>query len=111
MEEITDEYMRNMLASMRRHTVVILRRTPKRDEPGAEKIVWEHGRRNFELRSRGKLRIVCPVEGRSDVSGLCIFSAGVDETVRMMDDDPTVKAGIYTYEAYSVLGFPGDSLS
>jgi len=111
MDEISDEYMRSMLASMQRYTVVILRRTPKRDEPGAEKIVWEHGRRNFELRSRGKLRIVCPVEERSDVSGLCIFSTGVDETTKIMDDDPTVKAGIYTYEAYPVLGFPGDSLS
>ena len=111
MEEISDEYMRRMLASMQRYTVVILHRTPKRDEPGAEKIVWEHGRRNFELRNKGKLRIVCPVEGRFDVSGLYVFSTGIDEAIRIMDDDPTVKAGIYTYDAYPVLGFPGDSLS
>jgi len=110
MSEITDEYMRGMLATTRPYTIVILHRTPKRDEPGADKVVWEHGRRNFELRRDGKLSVVCPVGGESDVSGLCIFSSDPEESRKIMDGDPAVKAGIFTYTLHLTRSFPGDSL-
>jgi len=113
MSEITDEYMRGMLATTRPYTIVILHRTPKRDEPGADKVVWEHGRRNFELRRDGKLSVVCPVGGvggESDVSGLCIFSTDPEETRKIMDGDPAVMAGIFTYSVHLTRSFQGDSL-
>ncbi len=111
MPAITDEYMRDMLQTIRPYTVVILRRTPRRDEPGADAIVWEHGRRNFELRKDGLMNIVCQVErDESDVAGICIFSTGVDETRRIMDGDPAVMAGIFVYDIHLVYSFPGDSL-
>jgi len=56
--------------------------------PDADKIVWEHGRRNFELRRDGILSIVCPVRDESDVSGIGIFSTSPEETRRIMDRDP-----------------------
>jgi hypothetical protein len=112
MSGITDEYMREMLQTTRSYTVVILHRTSKRSEPGADKIVWEHGRRNFALRRDGILCIVCPaMRDESDVAGICIFSRDVGETRRIMDDDPAVKEGILEYEAHPIEGFPGDSLA
>jgi len=33
-----------------------------------------------------------------------------EEVVRIMDEDPAVKAGIFTYEVHPIRGFPGDSL-
>ncbi|HUK80405.1 MAG TPA: hypothetical protein VLU91_07060 [Nitrososphaerales archaeon] len=109
---IGDDYMRRMLGTTRQYTIVILHRTSKRGESFADKVVWEHGRRNFELRRDGLLCIVCPVIGdKSDVTGLCIFSTGMEETRKIMDEDPAVKAGIFTYEAHSVDGFPGDALA
>jgi len=111
MSGITDEYMRAMLQTTKRYTVVILHRTPKRDAPGADKVVWEHGRRNFELRKDGSMCVVCPVvKDASDVTGICIFTTSLEDTRRIMDGDPAVRAGIFTYEIHTINGFPGDSL-
>ena len=109
---ITDDYMRKMLRTTKRYTLVILHRTSKRSEPGADKIVWEHGRRNFELRRDGYLCIVGPVvQDETDVTGVCIFSTGLKRTIRILNEDPAVKAGIFTNEAHLIAGFPGDALA
>ena len=42
-------------------------------EPGVDKILWEHGRRNFALRAEGLLAIVCPVNDGSQVKGVGIL--------------------------------------
>jgi hypothetical protein len=109
---ITDDYMRKMLQTTKRYTLVVLHRTSKRSEPGADKIVWEHGRRNFELRRDGFLCVVGPViQDETDVTGVCIFSTDLKRTRRIMDEDPAVKAGIFTYEAHVIESFPGDALA
>ncbi len=110
MVSVTDEYMREMMQKTKPYTIVVLRRTHKRNEPGADRIVWEHGRRNFELRRDGILCVVCPIADESDVSGLGIFSTAPDETRRVMNEDPGVKAGIFTYEIHPTHSFPGDAL-
>ncbi len=110
MATITDEYMREMLPKAKDYSIVVLRATPKRSEPGADKIVWEHGRRNFSLRSDGLLVIVCPINDESNVRGVSIFSASLVETRKIMDEDPAVKAGIFTYEVHACKSFPGDCL-
>lgn len=103
--------MREMLAKTRPYTVVILHKTPKRGDPSADKVVWEHGRRNFELRRDGKLLVVCPVSDGSDVAGLSVFSTDLEETRRIMEADPAVVAGIFTVETHAARSFPGDSLT
>ncbi len=107
---ITDEYMLQMMATTRPYCVVILRAGPKKDQPDVEKIVWEHGRRNFELREEGLLSIVCPIRDGSDVSGVGIFNASLEETKKIMDEDPGVQAGVFVYEAHDSRSFPGDCL-
>ena len=77
---------------------------------GVEKIIWEHGRRNFELRANGVLSIVCPVSDGSDVSGIGIFNAPVEEVKKIMDVDPGVQAGVFVYEIHACRSFHGDSL-
>lgn len=109
-EEITDEYMKRALDNAVRFTVVVLRSTPRRFEAGADKIVWEHGRRLFQLRKEGKLCVVCPVIESGDISGFCIFSAGKEETREIMNADPAVMAGIFEIGLYATSSFPGDSL-
>jgi hypothetical protein len=108
---VTDEYMREMLRKTKPYTIVILRKTPKRDEEGADALVWEHGRRNFQLRRDGVMSIVCPITSKGDIAGLCIFNAGLKETGKIMNGDPAVKAGIFTYELHSARSFPGDALA
>ena len=76
----------------------------------SRKIIWEHGRRNFALRAEGVLAIVCPISDGSNVSGVGIFNATVEEVKKIMDEDPGVKAGVFIYEIHACRSFPGDSL-
>ncbi len=110
MQTITDDDMHRMLAATKTYCIVILRAGPRKHEPGAEKIIWEHGRRNFALRADGVLAIVCPINDGSDVSGIGIFNASAEETRQIMDDDPGVRAGVFVYELHACRGFPGSSL-
>ena len=107
---ISDEFMRQMLSTTREYCVVILKVGPKRNEDGVEKIIWEHVRRNFALRAEGVLSVVCPISDRSDVTGIGIFNADVEEVKKIMDEDPGVKAGVIVYEIHASRSFPGDSL-
>jgi len=111
MKEITDEFMREMMTKTKEYSVVILQEGPAKNMPGAEKVIWEHGRRNFALREEGVLAIVCPVRDGSDVSGIGIFDAPVEKVREIMDGDPGVRAGIFVYEAHPCRSFPGDRLS
>jgi hypothetical protein len=49
-DSITDAYMKEMLKETKSYSFVLLRATAKREQPGADQIIWEQGRRNFELR-------------------------------------------------------------
>jgi hypothetical protein len=111
MSTITNDFMLEMLSKCRPYTVVILRKTPQYDGSVIDKIVWEHGRRNSELKREGKISVVCPVRDRSDIGGVGIFSTDAAETRRLMDGDPAVMAGILTYEIHATVSFPGSMLS
>jgi len=102
MVEITDEFMKEMMLKTKEYTVVILKAT--------EKIIWEHGRRNFKLREEGILSIVCPIRDESGVNGVGVFNGTPDEVKEIMDGDPGVIAGIFTYEIHATRSFPGDKL-
>ena len=110
MAEITDEYMLEIRKKTQPYTFVILHKTPKADESGADKIIWEHGRRNHQMRRDGVLRIALPVRDESNVAGIMVFSKNIDETKKIMDEDPSVKAGIFVYEIHVTRSFPGDAL-
>ena len=78
MSEITDDFMTQMLSRARDYSIVILKAGPNHSRPGAEKIIWEHGKRNFLLLAGGLLPIVCPITDGSDLAGIGIFKADVD---------------------------------
>lgn len=110
MTDISDDYMREMHSHARGYTLVLLKSTPKRQEPGADAIIWEHGRRNYALRAEGTLAIVGPIRDGSALSGIGIFNAPPEEVTRIMEGDPAVQAGIFTFEVHPLTSFPGDSL-
>ena len=110
MTTITDDYMRQMMALSRDYSALILRKGPKYDQPGAEKIVWEHGRRNFMLLAEGILPIVCPVRDGTDMAGIGVMTRSVEEVRKIMDEDPAIKAGVLVYEVHPCRSFPGSSL-
>ncbi len=110
MAAITDDFMKQMIAKTKNYCVVILKAGPNRNMPGVEKIIWEHGRRNFSLRADGLMPIVCPIADGSEVAGLAIFDTTLDEVKKIMDEDPGVKEGIFTYEVHPCRSFPGACL-
>jgi len=100
MDTITDEYMKEMLAKSKFYSLLILKAGPKEIAPDQIKIVWEHGRRNFELQAKGLLSIVCPVREESNIKGIGIFNVDKEELKKIMDEDTGVKEGIFTYEIF-----------
>jgi hypothetical protein len=108
--EITDEFMQQMRTTTKNYTLMILKQGPEFILPGVEKIIWEHGRRNFSLRAAGLLSIVCPVNDGTGVFGIGIFNTDVQEAKKIMDEDPGVRKAIFIYELHPCRSFPGDKL-
>ena len=107
---ITDEYMRARLTEARSYTLLILKKTRKYSRPAADRIVWEHGRRNMALQQSGLMPIVCPARDDSDLAGICIFTVSPERAAEILSQDPGVKAGIFTFDVHPVGGFPGSTL-
>lgn len=110
MTTITDELMMQMISQAKLYSVVILKSGPNYGKPENQPIIWEHARRNFALREEGLLSIVCPVSDESELKGLGIFNADLEQTKEIMDGDPGVMAGVFIYEVHTARSFPGDSL-
>jgi hypothetical protein len=85
MTTITDEFMKEMMATTKNYTAVILKKGPRFKMPDVYPIIWEHGRRNFALRAEGILAIVCPISDDTDIAGIGIFNADVAQTKKIME--------------------------
>jgi hypothetical protein len=107
---ISDEQFRQLRATARPYTAVILHPGPNRHAAGADAIIYEHGMRNVGLYLDGTLPVVCPSADVSDFSGLSVFDGTPDEVTAIMDADPAVQAGVLTYELHPVRSFPGSTL-
>jgi hypothetical protein len=57
------------------------------------------------------LLIVLPVSDESGIAGLGLFAGDADQVAAILDGDPGVQAGIFSYELDPDRGFPGASLS
>lgn len=110
MATITDEYMKEMMATTKPFTIVILKKGPNFTRPDAMTIIWEHGRRNFSLKADGLLPVVCPIRDESEVAGIGIFTSDTEETKKILQGDPAIEAGILVYEVHPTRTFPGSSL-
>ena len=110
MNVITNEFMMEMLGKSKNYIAVILKKGQHYDIPERQQIVWEHGRRNFELREQGILSIVCPITEENDIRGIGIFNGTKEEIKEVMDADPGVQKGVFVYEILDVKSFAGDSL-
>ncbi len=111
---ITDDYMREHLGRSRVYSVVLLRATDRYDRdaaPGSEqrRIIWEHGRRNFELRAKGLMCLVGPL-ANPPIVGMGVFNVSLEETATLMKEDPAVEAGFFSFEVMPWRSFPGDAL-
>jgi hypothetical protein len=54
--------------------------------------------------------VITPVTAADGPSGFAVFTTDPDETRAIMDADPGVAAGIFTFEVHPVRGSPGAAL-
>lgn len=116
MVEITDEYMKARLATVRPYATVRLLKGPNykpqpERTPEEASLIWEHGRRNMRLQAEGVMALVGPVANGGDLVGLCIFTVPEAEARAVMDGDGAVKVGLFVYDVITWYGFPGDRLA
>lgn len=102
--------MKQMMMTTKPYTVVILTKGPNFNRPDAPGIIWEHGRRNFQLRAEGLLSVVLPIRAEGDKAGVGVFNADVEQTKKIIEGDPAVMEGVLNFEVYATRSFPGDSL-
>ncbi len=107
---IGDDAMRARLAGSTGYTMAVLWPTDRLVRPDVDPIIWAHGRRNMALIAQGVAPIITPAGAPGGPSGFALFTTDTDETRRILDDDPGVIAGIFTYELHPVRGFPGSTL-
>lgn len=115
MANITDEFMMQQLKRSRPYSVVLLHAGPTYQpqdtrSPEMSALVWEHGRRNFELRAEGKMVLVGPGHEQGPFLGMAVLNVPLDEAPALMDADPAVAAGFFTYTIGPWRSFPGDTL-
>ena len=110
MQAITDEQMQQMLMQSKVYTLVLLKPVPGIQKENLQQILWEHGRRNFQLRAEGLMSIVAPVTQENNLAGIAIFDTDAAKANEIMNDDPAIKAGVFTFEILPIRSFPGDSL-
>src|SRR5829696_1648747 len=103
MQQITDEQMQQMLMQTKEYTLVLLKSVPGVQHENIQQLLWEHGRRNFQLRAEGLVAIVGPVTEENVVAGFAVFNTDVVKAKEIMSDDPAVKEGIFTFEAMPVM--------
>ncbi|KAA9156016.1 hypothetical protein FPZ12_028480 [Amycolatopsis acidicola] len=106
---VTDEQIRDLAATAKPCSLVLLRWAPRRDQDGADAIELEHQRRMVSLRAGGKIAILCPIPSGA-LAGMAVMTATAEEAAEIMAGDPCVQAGMMTCETHPCLGFPGDSL-
>jgi hypothetical protein len=62
------------------------------------------------LAESGIMPVVLPVTDDTSLAGIAVFAATAEQVKAIMDDDPGVRAGIFTYRTHPVRGFPGAAL-
>lgn len=108
---VDDEAMHARIAAAETYTLALLHATDRFNRPAVDATVWEHGRRNMALTEAGLMPIVLPVSDDSDLAGVGVFTTDPATTASILDDDPGVRAGLFTYELHPVRGFRGATLT
>jgi hypothetical protein len=99
------------------YTIVFLRRGPKAasfSEDQLAELQRGHLAFNTRMREAGHALVNGPFQGQPDESwrGMSVFRTSIDETRRLMADDPSVKAGRMMFDLFTWLmpsGALGDS--
>jgi uncharacterized protein YciI len=90
------------------HTLVLLRwpeRQPELSDDELDALQAEHVAYQRSLRERGIIAVAGPFDGQPDERwrGLTIYRVGLDEARQFVEQDPSVRRGRLTYDAWTWL--------
>ena len=88
------------------YTIVVLRRppnAPQYSDEELERLQAAHVAFNARMREAGHALLTGPFVGQPDQSwrGLSVFRTSVEETRRLMEDDPIYKAGRFSFDIFT----------
>lgn len=90
--------------AMEQYTLVLMNSGEKwnPDAPGFADVMKQHHAFVKEMTERGNMAIAgpFPFSDPGELRGVAIFRVGAEQTAKLMQDDPTVKAGLLRAEAH-----------
>lgn len=109
MPERTQESIMAEVAKAGRYVVVLLKRGPHYDTTG--ELQMPHLQHVFAMRDAGQQLITLPVRDLGEIVGIGLMATSdKDEVSALMERDPGVVAGRFTFELLSCMGMPGDTV-
>jgi hypothetical protein len=106
---VTEEQIRDLVATGKPFSVALLWWGPNRHMDGAAAIEFQHQQRMVSLRADGTIAVLCPAQSET-LAGVAVMTGPHEDARTIMSEDPCVKAGMMNCDVYPVLGFPGDAL-
>jgi hypothetical protein len=106
------EHLESRLAAIKPYLLLILKKGENYAMDNSKKIIQsEHMPYLFELRDKGIVDISFPVIDETEVAAIAIINSTDKNTISQhFDNDPAVKAKIFTYELFNGMGLKGDIL-
>jgi uncharacterized protein len=90
-------------AEFDRYQLILLERSPDApdlDDEAGSRLQRQHLGHFAKMRRAGLLRVAGPIRGDDAIAGICLYRAGTpDRARRLAEDDPAVRAGMYTVRA------------
>ena len=100
------------LARLKPYLFVLLRKGRNYEQPDTLKIIQsEHLPYVFSWREKGAIAVTMPIRDETNIAAIAIFNiTDKDEAKKIMENDPAVIKGIFTYELLNAIGMKGDTL-
>ena len=114
MEQTQQEFLQEIVSSVKPYSLVLLIKGPNVSETGRtmDEIQFGHLKHLMNLRKDGILPIHGPTDGDENIVGIGIYnSTDVEQVKKCCEDDPGFKAGRFTYKILPFFTFPGSQLS
>ena len=108
---VTQEQIRQELAKGKPYIVVLLKKGKKfiTDKAQAEAMRGKHFDHLFQLRAEGKVIVLFGTRENGEIRSIEVFvSTDKPEVERLVNEDPAVQAGHFSFELLQMTGLPGD---
>lgn len=107
-----DAQILQQLSNMKPYTLLIFRKGQAYDSAETEKIIQsQHLPYLFTLREKGAVALSLPIMDNTDMLAIAVYTiANKEEVKKLVEKDPAVMAGVFSYELLFCMGMKADTL-